>query len=102
RGIVQNSTFWNNYMGIDLPYTQQTTLQNIQIIHTLDTMPPLGIGHNAVTSDIQYNNLTLIGYRGGIELPSRGVSAVNGGYYDNQYDFVVITGVENQRNLSLN
>src|SRR4029078_7939941 len=94
--------FWNNYKGMDLPYTQQTVLQNIKLIHSLTSLPPTAIGVNAVTSNITYNNLTVTGYVGGVEMPSRGTNAVNGGYFDNQYDFVVVTGAENGRTVVLN
>jgi hypothetical protein len=102
QSILKNSIFWNNDWGIDLPYTQHAVLQNVQVLHSLDEIPMVGIGSNAVTSDITYNNLTVSGYHWGIVMPSAGTSAVNGGYFNNQEDFIVNLPVKQNRTINFN
>jgi hypothetical protein len=93
----RDSTFWNNAVGIDLPYTNQTVLQNLRVIHAPGTYPLFAVTSNFATRNIVYDNLTVTGYRWGIRLPIAGYSVVNGGYYDNREDFVVETAVSPDR-----
>jgi hypothetical protein len=96
QSYFQNSTFWNNTRGIDLPYTHRATLRNLNVIHSSGTqLRTSGIGMNVITRDINYENLNVVGYYRGIELPPGGYAVVNGGFYDNQFDFVVSTGTSN-------
>lgn len=91
-GIFQNSTFWNNTVGVDLGYTQHTVLRNLTVIHALQATQPMnGLHRNAVTNDITYDNLTVSGYRVGILMPTRGTSVVNGGQYNNANDIYIRT-----------
>jgi hypothetical protein len=92
HSLVENSTFWNNTTGIDLGYTHRTELRNLTVFHAPSTEAMLGLKRNAVTTDIIYNNLTVVGYRMGIHLPTRGNSVVNGGYFDNAIDIFIRTG----------
>lgn len=90
--LIENSTFWNNVSGIDLAYTHHTILRNLTVIHAPSTFEPMqGIRHNPVTTDIVYDNLTVIGYRIGIALPTRGNSVVNGGTFNNETDIYIRT-----------
>jgi hypothetical protein len=102
RSYLQNSTFWNNEWGINLPYAQHAVLQNIQVLHSIGEFPQVGIGVNAITGHIEYNNLTVIGYHLGVMLPGRGINAVNGGYYDNHVNFLVNTATVAGRVVTLN
>jgi Ca2+-binding RTX toxin-like protein len=92
-GTFKDSIFWNNTVGVSLNYAQNTVLQNLVVTSTLGNQG-VGIEMNKVTRDIQYNNLTVVGYYRGINLPAAGVNVVNGGYYDNRYNFVI--GTANQ------
>ncbi len=85
-----------------MAYAQHIVLQNVRYVHAIDDVPQTGILSNAVTSDITYNDLTVIGYLWGIVLPSAGTSTVNRGYYDNQEDFLVYTGVGSGRRITFN
>jgi hypothetical protein len=91
--LLQNSTFWNNTVGVNLGYTQHTVLRNFTVIHAWQaTQPEIGLSRNAVTTDIVYDNLTVEGYRRGLDLPTRGNSVVNGGRFYNTLDIHIVTG----------
>ncbi len=91
-GILQNSRFWNNTVGVDLGYTQHTVLRNLTVIHVPQATEPVhGLRMNPVTTDIVYDNLTVSGYRIGIQLPTRGNSVVNGGQFNNVTDIYIKT-----------
>ena len=101
-GTFRDSTFWNNTTGVFLPYAQNTVLQNLVVLHSLGTYPFAGIDSNAVTRNIQYNNLTVVGYLRGIRLPVAGANVVNGGYFDNSYNFVINTANSPGRSVRIN
>ncbi|MCI0333176.1 MAG: hypothetical protein L0228_08135 [Planctomycetes bacterium] len=91
-GLLQNSIFWNNTIGVELGYTQHTVLRNLTVIHAPQAIEPMnGLRMNAVTTDIVYDNLTVSGYRIGIMLPTRGSSVVNGGQFNNATDIYIRT-----------
>jgi hypothetical protein len=97
QSFFRDSAFWNNSLGVDLPYANQTVLQNLQVLHSLGTYPLVGVTSNVVTRNIVYDNLTVVGYRWGIQFPEAGYAIVNGGYYDNREDFIVETAVSPDR-----
>jgi hypothetical protein len=94
-GVLENSTFWNNTIGVSLGYTQHTVLRNLTVLHALQADAMLGLKRNAVTTDIIYDNLTVAGYRIGIHLPTRGNSIVNGGHFNNGTDIYIRNGSRN-------
>jgi hypothetical protein len=101
-GTFKDSTFWNNTVGVNVPYSETTTLQNLVVLHSIGAFPFVGVDANQATGSINYNNLVVVGYHRGIELPQRGNSQVNGGYYDNRYNFVVMTATSANRTININ
>ena len=66
-------------------------------------MPPfVGISSNDLTRNIEYDNLQVIGFHWGIDVPVMGSTLINGGYYDNQQDFAIRTARGNNRNVMIN
>jgi hypothetical protein len=89
-GLLENSTFWNNFTGVNLGYTQHTVLRNLTVIHSpLPEEPMHGLKGNLMTTDITYKNLTVSGYRIGIVVPTRGKSVIDGGQYNNATDIYI-------------
>jgi Ca2+-binding RTX toxin-like protein len=101
QGVFQDSTFWNNTIGVNLPYTHNTILRNLTIVHT-PMSEFFGVGMNMATSNIQYDNLSITGYRRGIDLPLRGTNVVNGGYFDNINDFSISNAMSPGRSIRIN
>lgn len=89
QSVIRNSTFWNNEVGVDVPYTTQTTLENLRVIHDASSMPFVGVDSNSVTGGIIYKNLTVLGYYWGIEIPRRGESEVYGGHFHAAHAIVI-------------
>jgi Ca2+-binding RTX toxin-like protein len=99
--IFEDSTFWNNSTGVTIPYSQQTILRNLVVLHATGTNASTGINMNIVTANIIYDNLTVIGYSRGIEVPRLGQSIIRGGHYRNTWDIYIATGISPSRIVSL-
>jgi Ca2+-binding RTX toxin-like protein len=101
QGVFENSLFWNNDVGAEVPYTHQTILRDLTIVRVPNhTDGGLGIKGNIVTKDITYENLTVTGYYRGIWIPRQGYSIIDGGYYENYEDFLVETGYTSDRRVT--
>src|SRR5690606_31793415 len=83
--------------GVSLPYTNQTILRNLEVVATLGDWPQTGVGGNAVTRSIFYDNLKVIGYVWGIDVANNGQSIVSGGYLNNMHNIMVSTAVSDNR-----
>jgi hypothetical protein len=93
--VLQNSVFWNNTVGVDLPYSHQTALDNLTVTYEkqgLEATPWSGVRTNGLSREIIFNNLTVTGYETGILLPRRGSTVVNGGTLSNRYDILIYSG----------
>jgi hypothetical protein len=102
-GTFSDSKFWNNYEGIALPYANQVVLRNLTVLAPNSTVPPFaGIASNDLTRNIEFDNLQVIGFHWGIDVPVVGSTIVNGGYFDNQEDFAIRTARGNNRNVVIN
>ena len=99
--VLQDSTFWNNTTGIDLPYSHNTTLRNMKVLHELSNLPENGVVGNDVTRDINYENLTVSGYNRGITVARAGDSIVDGGTFSNRYDIVIRPPTSNNRYVNV-
>jgi hypothetical protein len=101
RGTFENSTFWNNELGIELLYTHNTVLKNLTVVDASGTQPHTGIGYNAVTKSIVYQDLTVKGYIWGIDVAPQGDSIVSGGYFDNRHNIVIRTPISPNRSVTI-
>jgi hypothetical protein len=100
RSIFQDSKFWNNSLGVDLPYAQNSSLRNLSILNGLPTKPTVGIRANMVTRNINYENLTITNHNTAIELPYRSQVLVNGGtFVNNNQDIVLFSAAVENRNV---
>ncbi len=98
--LYENSKFWNNNVGIDLPYAQNQVLRNLKVINGQFIKPDVGVTVNNTTKNITYDNLTVSGYNKGIQLARRGHSVVNGGTFtNNNQDIVILSGAIENRSV---
>jgi hypothetical protein len=97
--LFRDSQFWNNVTGVDIPYSRQTILENLQIVDGNFSSSGTGVDVNTVTRDIIFRNLTVIGYARGILVPRRGYSIVDGGTFVNSWDIYVLTGLSPNRSV---
>ena len=95
--LFENSTFWNNEVGVTLPYTQHTVLRNLKLVTNATPRPYLGVTGNLSTQNITYENLSISGYFIGIDLPRHGINNVNGGTFNTVTDLVLYTAVISDR-----
>jgi hypothetical protein len=96
---LEDSKLWNNTIGIDLSYAQNMVVRDVSVIHTPGAWPQTGIAHNAITGNVEFDNVTVTGYAWGIDVPRLGYTIINGGYFANKYDIVVQTGLSGNRNV---
>ncbi len=97
--VIQDSVFWNNETGVSLPYTENTTLLNLKVIHDDSSHPRTGIASNTVTRNDNYENLTVEGYFIGIDAPRQGTSIISGGVYNNTHDVQLSSAMRQDRNI---
>jgi hypothetical protein len=102
QSVFENSTFWNNTVGVALHYAQNTVLRNLNVISTQNPRSAVGIEQNLLTGSIEYDHLTVIGYRTGIDLPRWGSNVVRGGtFFDNGSDIAISSAAMRERSVLL-
>ena len=98
--LFENSKFWNNNLGVDLPYAQNVVLRNLKVVNGQATKPDVGVTVNNTTKNITYDNLTVSGYINGIRLARRGYAIVNGGTFtNNNQDIAILSGAVENRSV---
>lgn len=98
----ENSNFWNNEVGVYMPYTQHTVLRNLKLVTNALPKPFEAVSGNIATQNNTYENLTISGYYVGIELPRRGTSIINGGTFNTVTDILLYTAAMNDRAVYIN
>jgi hypothetical protein len=88
--LFENSQFWNNTVGVGLHYTQHVVLRDLQVIRLPSGTHTYGVEADIIESNITYDNLTVIGYHTGIEMPRWGNNVVRGGVFQNTYHDIYI------------
>ncbi len=79
--LISNSVFWNNTLGVTLPYANRTTLRDVTVLVDPLAITTYGVDNNADTQNIYYDNLRVEGYRLGLHAPVKGSSVVDGGRF---------------------
>lgn len=101
QALFQNSDFWNNTIGIDLSYTENSILRDLSVVQPFGGPYKTAISINAVTSSMTYENLTVAGYNRGIEVPRHGHSVIYGGYLNNIHNIVMETALSPDRSVTI-
>lgn len=89
QSAIENLTLWNNASGMHVPYTNQTTIRNVRIVHDWDDPGLAGVRRNEVTRNLTFENLTVEGYRDGFRAPMRGQNVLNGGHFNNRFNILI-------------
>ncbi|QDT01147.1 G8 domain-containing protein [Adhaeretor mobilis] len=82
QSVFSDSQFYNNTVGVNLPYTNQTVLRNLTIVNDVGKFEDTGVQSNFVTKSIVYDSLHVAGYYHGIRVARGGDSVVNNGYFE--------------------
>ncbi|CAN0350743.1 unnamed protein product, partial [Ectocarpus sp. 4 AP-2014] len=64
--VVSDSTFWNNEIGVDLPYANHAVLRDLVVLVDPSSNELNGVNNNAQTRSITYENLRVGGYQRGL------------------------------------
>ena len=98
--IVEDSTFFNNVTGVDTPYVHNLTIRNLTVVQDPDVDNfNYGITNNSVTRNVRYQNLHVAGYRTGLNVPLRGTSIIDGGYWNNLENLRIELQLEENRSV---
>jgi Ca2+-binding RTX toxin-like protein len=97
--IFRESSFWNNEVGIEMPYSHGVVLQNLNIQKDTSNFGMFGVRTNIVSKNIMFNNLYVSGYRVGIEAARRGTSIINGGTFSTLIGVLVGPAAESGRTV---
>ena len=98
--LFKDSQFWNNPLGVGLHYAQNSVLRNLTITRIPDGTHTYGVDADIIESNIVYDNLTVIGYHTGIELPRWGNNVVSGGTFNNtDHDILIPTAALHDRTV---
>jgi hypothetical protein len=98
--LFHDSQFWNNPLGVGLHYTQSLVLRNLTITRVPDGTHTYGVDADIIESNITYDNLTVIGYHTGIEMPRWGDNVVSGGSFNNtEHDILLPTAAWHDRTV---
>ncbi|MCO6456614.1 MAG: hypothetical protein J5I93_15050 [Pirellulaceae bacterium] len=87
--LIQDLLLWNNRVGMNVPYTNDTELRDVRIIHGFDRLGDTGLDRNHDTEGILYNNVWIEGYYFGMRVPNQNDSVIQGGYFKNVKNIVV-------------
>jgi hypothetical protein len=98
--MIENSTFWNNHIGVNLAYSENTILNDLRIIYENGSaLGAFGVTGNGRTRDTTINNITVSGYNTGIDPGRRGYTIINGGTYATRYGVLVRPSSEPGRSV---
>jgi Ca2+-binding RTX toxin-like protein len=90
RSLISDSTFWNNTLGVALPYANRTTLRNLTVLVDPTATTTYGVDNNGETQSISFEDLRVEGYQLGLHMPVKGNNVVDGGSYSSKSVNIII------------
>jgi len=99
--IVEDLLLWGNRQGMALPYTHQTIVRNVRIIGDFAEPSGIGVDRNGATKNITFRNVSVAGYAVGLKVPSRGKNVIDGGFFNNYDNMVVLTPLEQDTQVEI-
>ena len=94
--VIEGLRMWNNRRGMNLPYTNNVIVRDVEIIGTPERPEGYGITRNSVTRNVTYENVTVEGYEYGLQVPNRGVNNIVSGRFNNINNIVIETAVRDR------
>ncbi|MDA8745928.1 hypothetical protein N9N28_14970 [Rubripirellula amarantea] len=99
--VISDSTFWNNDRGIYAPYSKHLEIQGVTITHDASALPTFGFEHNALTRDIKFTDITIVGYRYGIWATQTGLTNIRSGLLANKTNIWVTPARSPERQVTV-
>jgi hypothetical protein len=100
RSVLEDVLVWNADVAINMPYTKQTNLRNVDLIGNMTSPFDYGINSNEVTENILAENLNVAGFDIGWEIPRRGPNSISNGSFNNVVNFELIKVREEPRSFT--
>ena len=95
--VVEDLRLWHNDIGMQLNYSEEITLRNVDIWGDAQALSRFGLTVNHQTRDVTYENMRVYDHRVGIEIALGGRGIVNGGEFRNVENIVIGTAVSTDR-----
>ncbi|MDC0936182.1 G8 domain-containing protein, partial [Pirellulales bacterium] len=102
QSVIEDSLFWNNEVGVNLPYSHNIVLRDLDIYYEIGVYPSNGVRDNIDAGDITYDNLAIAGYDWGLSVAQTGDSVVNGGTFQNRKNIVIKPATDPGRSVTIN
>lgn len=99
--VVEDLLLWGNREGLDLIYTNQTVFRNVRIVGNLENPTGIGVNRNGATKDITFQNVSVAGYDAGLKVPARGHNTIDGGFFNNNSNIIVLTPFEKNVDIEI-
>ncbi len=99
QSVIERLTLWNNEIGMDVGYANETTVRNIRIVQSLSDLTGKGVVSNDKSRSLRFENLHISGYGIGIVVPYKGNNLVQGGYFRTLTAVLAYTAVEPNRTV---
>jgi hypothetical protein len=99
QSVFEKSVFWNNRTGISLPYSRNLILRSLRIVRPFSLDEGTGVDINRITKNITFEDLSVIGYRRGIDVPQAGYSIIRGGHFNNVQNLLVQVAASAERRV---
>ncbi|MDA0283348.1 MAG: hypothetical protein O3B86_08330 [Planctomycetota bacterium] len=81
QSYIDDFTAWNVGRGIFNPYTGRTTVRNATLIGNVDRPNGTALGRNNVTNQMTYENVHVVGWSVGIDVPVNRTTVIRNGYF---------------------
>ena len=82
QSYIDDFTAWNVGRGIFNPYTGRTTIRNATLIGNVDRPNGTALGRNNVTNQMTYEDVHVVGWSVGIDVPVNRTTVIRNGYFE--------------------
>ncbi|MFT5325477.1 MAG: hypothetical protein ACI8P0_003347, partial [Planctomycetaceae bacterium] len=82
QSYIDDFTAWNVDRGIFNPYTGRTTIRNATLIGNVDRPNGTALGRNNVTNQMTYEDVHVVGWNVGIDVPVNRTTVIRNGYFE--------------------
>lgn len=102
KSYLSDSQFWNNTTGVNLPYSNNVVLDNIEVRREIgEDFAGIGVDSNVITRSITYRDLSVTGYYRAIDVAPRGDSVIDGGFFQAIFAISVQSGTASGRTVTV-
>jgi hypothetical protein len=100
--VIEDFTAWNTRMnGIEVWYSGHIAIRNANLIGNLNAPAATGIVTNRLVQDMTFENVRAVGFQVGIQVPLKGTSVINNGYFAAVQALHIAKGHDTSRRVNI-